>query len=210
MSRPKYAGKRTPAVPAPLQGVVVPANADLPVIQTLIQNDPALAQLAGITAMHILQHWAALATVDVTEIVRVVAHSCRYCHGIDHRYHWVNEDEWANACAKRIERGEDPPGCDGGFGFHPDTPPSKACPSCFGKGETEVELTDYRTWSPQARMLYNGAKRTKHGIEVVLRDRDKLIELAGKHLGMFKTEIEHKGEGGGPIQFMLTPAEAAL
>ncbi len=210
MSRPKYAGKRHPSTPVAEAQVLIPADQASPVIVEAIKNDPQLAQLAGITAVHILQHWAALATVDVTEIVRVVALSCRYCHGIDHAYHWVNEAEWAAGVARAIDQGKEPPGCEGGFGFHPDAKPAKDCPHCFGKGNPEVEMTDYRTWSPQARMLYNGAKRTKYGIELVLRDRDKLIEMAGKHLGMFKTEIEHAGKNGGPIQFTLSPAEAAL
>ena len=210
MSVPKYAGKRHRAEPAPLEQVLVPADGVSPLVVKAIENDPQLAQLAGITAVHILQHWAALATVDVTEIVRVIAQSCRYCHGIDHGYQWVNETEWASAVARAIEAGKETPGCDGGFGFHPDKAPAGDCPHCFGKGNPEVELTDYRTWSPQARMLYNGAKRTKYGIEVVMRDRDRLIEMAGKHLGMFKTEIEHAGKNNGPIQFLLSAAEAAL
>jgi len=210
MSRPKYAGKRHPSTPAAAAQALVPADTVSPPVVQAIRDNPELAQLAGITAVHILQHWAALATVDVTEMVRVVNHACRYCHGIDHAYQWASETEWAAAVARAIEKGHEAPGCEGGFDYHPDRDPVPTCPHCFGKGNAEVEMTDYRTWSPQARMLYNGAKRTKYGIEILLRDRDRLIEMAGKHLGMFKTEIEHGGQGGGPIQFLLSAAEAAL
>lgn len=210
MARSKFAGKPKNHVPATV-GVLVPKDESLPVVIEALSNNPELQRYAALTAMHVLQTWSALATADVTELSRVECQSCRYCHGLDHRYHWTNEDEWALEVAQAIDRGKEPKTCDGGFGYDPHRKPSPTCPSCFGDGVARVVLTDYRDLSPAARLLYDGAKVDKNGnIEVKHRDRDAMLRDAGKYLGMFKDQVEHTGAGGAPIQFILSPAEQAL
>lgn len=211
MSKPKYAGKSRKNPPAPLVGVLVPKDEDKAPLIKALSNNPDLERYAVLSAMHILQTWSALATVDVNEIVRVEKQACRYCHGYDHRYQWSSDDEWAMEVAEAIDRGREPKPCDGGFGYDPHAKPHGECPSCHGDGVATVVLADYRDLSPAARLLYNGAKVDKDGhIKVELRDRDKLMEMAGKYLGMFKETIEHQGKGGGAIQLVLSPTEAAL
>lgn len=34
-------------------------------------------------------------------------------------------------------------------------------------------------------------KQTKDGVQVLMRDQDKAIELIGRHLAMFKDKVEH-------------------
>lgn len=211
MAKPKYANGKTQRKPAPLQGVLVPRDENLPTVVKPISNNPELERYADLTKLHVLQMWSALASVDVHDIVRVEKQSCRFCHGIEHRYQWASEEEWANDTAQRIDSGREPWDSSGGFGFRPDRQPDSACPHCFGEGIATVAISDYRNLSPAARLLYNGAKMGKNGIEVSLRDRDAILDRIAKHLGMFKDEIKHTGSGvGGAIQFILSPAEAAL
>lgn len=212
MPRTKFAGKTKNQSPASVaQQVLVPRDEDKAVVLKAISNNPELEKYANLTAIHILQMWSALATVDVSELSRVEMRSCRYCHGYDHRYQWVSEEEWAMDVANAIERGKEPKGCDGGFGFNPQVKPHPSCPHCHGEGYATVVLTDYRDLSPAARLLYDGAEVDKNGnIKVKHRDRDAMLVNAGKYLGMFKEQVEHTGKGGAPIQFVLTPAEQAL
>ena len=205
MAKPKYAnGKAT-------KQVLIPRDEDQPIVVKPVSNNPDLDRYTELTKIHILQMWSALASVDVHEIVRIEKRSCRFCHGIDHRYQWSSEEEWADDTAQRIDSGREPRDCSGGFGFDPHQKPHTTCPSCHGDGEEHVAITDYRDLSPAARLLYNGAKQTKYGVEVLIRDRDAMLEKIGKHLGMFKDVVEHKGTGAnGAIQFILSPAEAAL
>jgi phage terminase small subunit len=214
VAKPKYANGKTKKIgrlPRAVEQVLVPANPEKPVdIQKVISNNPELERYAQVTSLHVLQMWSALATVDVNEIVRVEKRSCRFCHGIEHRYQWVTDDEWANDAAARIDLGKEPRDCSGGFGYNPHAKPHASCPACHGDGEPHVAIADYREMSPAARLLYNGAKMGKHGIEVMLRDRDAILEKLGKHLGMFKDQVEHTGKGGAPITFMLTRDEEAL
>lgn len=210
MAKPKFAGKKHKTTPAPLTGVLVPRDDDVPVVIKALSTNPELEKYAALTAIHIMQHWSALASVDATEICRVERRSCRFCHGIDHRYQWVSEEEWAMEVADAIERGREPKPCDGGFGFSPKAAPSSTCPSCFGDGVAHVHLADSRELSPAARLLFNGAEHTKYGVKVTLRDRDAILDRAAKFLGMYKEQVEHTGKGGGPLQFILSPAEAAL
>lgn len=210
MAKPKYAGKKHKQSPAPSAGVLVPRDAAKDVVLEAIANNPELQRYAALTTMHVLQTWSALATVDVNEIVRLEKRSCRFCHGIDHRYQWATEDEWADECARRLDLGKETPGCEGGFGFDPRLQPHSQCPRCHGDGDTHIHVADYREMSPAARLLFNGVKWTKHGPEIQLRDRDRLLELAGKHLGMFKERIEHSGKNGSPITFLLTRDEERL
>lgn len=210
MSRPPPYADRKNRKQRPLEGVLVPRDASAPVIVKAISNNPELERYAELTALHILQTWSALATVDVSEIVRVERRCCRFCHGIDHRFQWVNDEEWAHAVAIDLDTKKPPRGCEGGFGFDPKARPSESCHACHGEGDPFVFLADYRDLSPAARLLYNGAKHGKYGIEVMMRDRDKLMEMAGKYLGMFKEIHEHGGKNGGAIQMVLSPAEAAV
>lgn len=207
MARPKFAGKPR----KPLEGVLVPAKKDAPLIRQALAGNPELDAYATLTATHILQTWSALASVRISSMQEVRRDCCRYCHGIDHAYQWVSEVEWAEAYSSALEKGNtQPPDNAGGFGYHPDARPNPECPRCHGRGVTAVLIKDSRDWTPAEQLLFDGIKYTKDGPELKFRDRSKIEEMAAKHLGMFKEQVEHTGAGGAPIQFTLSKDEANL
>lgn len=66
------------------------------------------------------------------------------------------------------------------------------CPRCQGKGlpMQEVVLTDTDKLSPDARLLYDGAKMGKHGIEIKFLSREKALDNLAKAKGMFIEKVQ--------------------
>ena len=175
------------------------------VIAAIDERQNAIAEKCEITAEKVLERWWAIANADPNEIVQYRRVNCRYCHGEGHRYQWNDEAEYEAACAKAIANtpeGKQPviPSKAGGFGFNERNDPHAECPRCNGEGYGEVHINDTRKLKGPAKLLYDGAKQTKDGIEVKLIDRSKALENVAKHLGMFKERVEHTGKDGGPIE----------
>lgn len=57
---------------------------------------------------------------------------------------------------------------------------------CRGEGVEQVYIADTRQLNDSAKALYNGARQTKYGVEIILRDRDAALTNLAKFLGMFK------------------------
>lgn len=90
------------------------------------------------------------------------------------------------------------PGC-----WLPEMPidmPNPQCLKCVGLGVRMVELADTRKLTGAARRLYAGAKQTKDGIEIKMRDQDGALKSLASYLGMEKRISELSGPGGGPLQ----------
>lgn len=64
--------------------------------------------------------------------------------------------------------------------------PNPECPECFGEGVGEVFFGDTRKLSKAAMTLYGGVKKTKEGIEIVIANREKVIDQLARVLGLFK------------------------
>ncbi len=64
--------------------------------------------------------------------------------------------------------------------------PNPECPECFGEGIGEVYFGDTRKLSKAAKALYGGVKQSKAGIEIVIANREKVIDQLARVLGMFK------------------------
>lgn len=82
------------------------------------------------------------------------------------------------------------PSLDGGVGYRITIDPNPDCPECGGLGLSFVTATDSTQLSPQAALLFNGAKQTVHGIEVAIVDRQKPLEMLAKRFGLLKEQVE--------------------
>lgn len=64
------------------------------------------------------------------------------------------------------------------------------CVACRGRGVDEVVVSDTSSLSPEAQWVFEGAKRTKYGVEVQLADRGKALENLARHMGMFNDKLD--------------------
>jgi len=87
-----------------------------------------------------------------------------------------------------------------------DLPVNPACPRCAGEGVKYVSVKDTSKLSGPARRLYAGAKQTKDGIVVLMRDQDAAWRSIADYLGMSnKSKGELSGPDGGPIPLAAVP-----
>jgi phage terminase small subunit len=84
------------------------------------------------------------------------------------------------------------------------------CPQCEGEGVARIVPQDTRKLSPIGRLLYQGVKRTKDGIEIKIADKDKAREQANRIIGAFVDRKEISGPGGVPINVTISPDDANL
>lgn len=143
-----------------------------------------------------------IATADVTELMTYRRLNCRHCWGVGFAYQWLDEAEyerdlaaWEGRQAKAKPGTYDPQPSDlGGYGFVFNERPHPKCPACHGEGHADVFFKDTRDLSDGARMLFNGVKVTKEGIQVLTLDRsaayDKMIRMLG---GYKDTLVVHPG-----------------
>lgn len=174
------------------------------------------ATVAQLNVAWLLDKYVKIATADVRELVESRLECCRYCHGVDHQYQWIDQTEWAKALADAMDLNAriternlnsrlvpkdlvELPTYDGGGGFWGTHAPHENCPKCFGKGEHRAHIHDTRKLSPAATLLYAGIKQTANGPEIKLRDQDGALAWLAKYLGVDKQSLELTGPGGGPI-----------
>lgn len=146
----------------------------------------------GFDAVQALSLFLDLARADPNELIGLRVGCCRYCHGPDHQYQWTPA-EFAAATTK-AEQAEQPlPDVAGGLDFDRTLPPNPACPECRGEGETRIVPMDTRNLSPGGKMLYQGVKQTKDGLQIILADKAKALENATKLIGGFLERVELSG-----------------
>lgn len=182
-----------------------------------LRDTAAAATLVSVRDL--MQDLHDIATADPNELISVAVDCCRYCYGIDHRFQWKDEAEWAVACDEVLarppvkDRAPPPlPDMAGGFGYLPTHEPALTCPSCYGRGRVHVVAHDTRRLSPSARKLYKGAKQKGDGsLEILMHDQHAARESLGRILGAFKDGIPVTPVVpiGTPIPATATPAEAA-
>lgn len=122
-----------------------------------------------IDADTVLWKWWQIANADYNELSSVRRVACGYCYG------GVSMDE-----------GGEPV-------IDPSKEPDIDCQFCKGEGSPFVYIADTSKLSPEAKMLYQGAKETKFGIEVMTADRMKALDNVARHLGMFTDKVELSG-----------------
>lgn len=182
---------------------------------------------AMLDAEGIVNLWTQLATADPNELTQHIHAPCRYCYGIDHQYQWKTEREFKTCQASVVfdlfkdddlrDKAMagliiDPriPEDVGGYGYRLTDPPNPDCPECSGLGIEVTRMADTRKLSPAARLLYDGVKETKQGIEIKMQDRGKAVENIAKTLGMFTGKVD--SEEASPldrlVQKMMSSANA--
>lgn len=155
----------------------------------------AMAHIIDVDAI-IAQDMAIIEAADYcNEISQLVIDSCRYCHGINHRYQWKTAGEYLNELSRvmdenekraaRRQRQSTLPSDEGGYGFSREASPAIDCPQCEGSGVPRVVFADTRTLSGPAARLYRGIKQTANGIEIQLADIDKAKERVMRRTGTY-------------------------
>lgn len=146
-----------------------------------------LTEKAGLTADKIAQLFYEMAMADPNEIIGARVGCCRYCYGEGFRFQW-KEHEYLDALAKweHEPSASSMPDVAGGFDFDQTAEPNPECPNCMGEGEVRVVAQDTSQLSDGARMLYQGVKQTRNGLEIQIADRAKMLENLARLLGAFK------------------------
>ncbi|WP_299329736.1 terminase small subunit [uncultured Psychrobacter sp.] len=141
-----------------------------------------------IDADNVLWMWWQIANADYNELSSVRRVACGYCYGDN-----VTLDD-DDSDGREID---------------PSREPNPDCGICRGEGSPHVHIADTSKLSPAAKLLYQGAKETKFGIEIQTADRMKALDNVARHLGMFKDTVNHVSEDGSmtPPQ-PLTPESA--
>lgn len=145
--------------------------------------------------------WARYAAADVSEAIEVKVGNCRYCRGEGHEYQWI-EGEYMEALTKvetanRRGGNIELPDIAGGFDFDHTLPPVPECPRCRGEGITREVVHGTKNMSADARLAYQGVKRTKHGIELIFVDKAKALENLTRMFGGFQDNLNLSGAVNG-------------
>jgi phage terminase small subunit len=170
------------------------------IIDAIEEQKEANARVAGLSRDWIINQWLQIAQADPNELVNVRRCCCRHCWGFDHAYQWT-EREYLDAveAAVSAKKPKAPPECVGGMGFDAYREPASDCPECHGEGFERSYVADSRKLKGSARRLYAGAKQTKDGIEIKMRDQDAALNKLANYMGMVVTKTEMSGPGGGPM-----------
>jgi len=144
-----------------------------------------------IDADTVLWTWWQIANADYNELSSVRRVACGFCYGDNITFNDDDDDDARDIDPSRI--------------------PNPDCQVCRGEGSPHVHIADTSKLSPSAKLLYQGAKETKFGIEVMTADRMKALDNVARHLGMFKDTVNHVSEDGSmsPPQ-PLTPENAKV
>jgi phage terminase small subunit len=176
-----------------------------------------------------------IATADASKLTEVQVRCCRHCWGVGHRKQWKNPMEWSFALAEAQDRDAaqmaawekdvaigskrprpDPvplPEDTGGYGFDVTASPNPECPVCLGEGHEVVKVKDTRKLKGAAKRLFAGAKRTKEGIEVFMRDQKHALDLLARAHGIVKNDGPNVNVGvnasapGGTVQTVVIAAD---
>jgi len=68
--------------------------------------------------------------------------------------------------------------------------PRVDCPKCNGEGKERLYIADTRKLTGAARLLFAGARHTRTGIEVILRDQAAALQTIIKLLGLLERTEE--------------------
>lgn len=172
-----------------------------PRIQAAIKERQKLGtEKSGADVAWLLERFLMMATADPRELIGLKVGCCRHCWGTGHGYQW-REREYLEKLdeAERMTRLH--PGSDvrypdpgGGFNFNATFPPNPLCPQCHGEGVERFVPRDTDTLSDQALLLYGGVKvKSDGGYEIIIADRGKAAELAGRIMGAFDDKLRISG-----------------
>lgn len=165
--------------------------ANKPNVKKLADEFRRQASLETIISIREMLQWHVdIATADPNEIGYVAKRACRYCHGIDHKYQWKDDDEYTQACVAALDEETTPPSDEGGYGYTRAVDPVLSCTECLGNGETEVILNDTTKLTGKARKLFKGLDYKNGAWVVLMHDQTKSWEFIGRSLGAFKDSLD--------------------
>lgn len=146
---------------------------------------------AVLSGQEVLRHWHEIAIADPGEISQMRRCCCRHCWGERFLYQWRDIDEYDRAAEKAIAAGKPQPEY-GGLGFMENDDPNPDCPRCAGEGVADIYLADTRDLTGPSRRLIAGVKKSKFGIEIMMRDQDAALKnlAAFHHLAVSEQERE--------------------
>ena len=167
----------------------------------------------------------AVVAADASELTRWRCLNCRHCWGVGNAYRWRNEREFwkaLEAASAEQERFDalpeskrkgavrpELPNDDGGYGFRRTDEVNPDCPECEGEGVQDTKLGDTRRLSKNARVLFDGVKQTKNGIEIKQRDKEAARALLAKYAGIADTVDVKGGLAVAAVTAAVTPEQAA-
>jgi phage terminase small subunit len=139
------------------------------------------------------------------EISQHIWQCCRYCHGKDGKFQWIDYPEYLAALTAADQKNEERqarklgeielPTDEGGYGFLPGNDPNLLCPKCEGRGHAVTVIADTTKLEGPARVIVKGLKVTANGTEVVWHDVDKAKERILRAAGVFKDDAASVARG---------------
>lgn len=152
--------------------------ADPNVQERIKEREEELACVLELDVPWVLKQWRDIAIADPRKLTKVVVRPCARCWpaGLE----FVEDPNPACAAPILTKEGSNMGGCG-------------------GAGETAVILTDTSKLRGPELRLFAGAKQTKNGIEIKMRDQDAALANISGYLGMKLEKRELSGPGGGPV-----------
>lgn len=164
-----------------------------------------LQRRTGVTTEELVRELVSIVRADPRDLVEYFVGACRYCHGLDHRYHrtqaeydrdlanFENTGQLPRRLRWKADEGEVQDwDAEGGPGYDRNADPHEDCPECGGRGVGHTILKDTRLLSVDAARLYAGVKESKDGIEVKTHSKDAAIDKLLRILGGYKVDNEQK------------------
>lgn len=171
------------------------------------EYESAAAAATVIDYAAILEHDRAIVEgfKHADQVTQYIHECCRYCHGEQHKYQWVDFEEYLHALqtvddenAKRRELGKrelPQPDDSGGYGYDPQAEPNLFCPRCEGRGHARAIIADTTKLQGPARVIVKGIKVTSTGTEVLFHDVDKAKERLLRAGGILKDDAASAAKG---------------
>lgn len=182
----------------------------IPAVKAAIEAKQVIvAEKSEIEAVEVLKRMFDIATADPNDLIAHRIGACRYCHGERFAFQWIDTNEFANAVAEAAKTGQMPTH-EGGYGFDPHKAPNRECPKCFGEGVPRIEVADTKKLKGRAKLLYAGVKATKYGVEVLMHDQMKALEMVARHLGMFAEKSKEPGNSENPIHVLVQAVQGSM
>lgn len=193
-----------------------------PRIQAAVKARQAIAtHESGLGVAWLLERFLRIANADPRELIGLKIGCCRRCYGDGHQFQWreheyieeMNKIDLANETRPKFSKEIPYPDPAGGFGFNATFPPLEACPHCHGEGLERFVPRDTDKLSDDALLLYGGVKVKKDGYEIIIADKGKAAELAGRIMGAFNDKLQVSGAIGAMVAVAdlrkVDPAEAS-
>lgn len=177
------------------------------VLERVRQYETAAAAATVIDVQAILEHDLAIVQgfKYADQLMQHVRVCCRYCHGQDHKYQWVDITEYLTQLSHVEEQNEDRrarkvrelplPDDTGGYGYDPQADPVITCPKCEGYGIERTIFADTTKLEGPARAILKGIKVSEKGIEYQLHDVDKAKDRLLRATGSFGDDAASVARG---------------